>query len=56
MTINVIDQSETYLAGWSVKKGMRYITAWLSVADKENIWFKQQMVSRFGEDWDNDQD
>ncbi len=50
-TINVIDESETLLAGWWVRKGERYISSWLTITDRERLWFKEQMTNRYGKNW-----
>lgn len=54
MRVIIIDQSETLLAGWWTRKGERYISSWLTISDREKIWFKNRMVERFGENWDKD--
>jgi hypothetical protein len=56
MTINVTDESDTYLAGWWVRKGERYISSWLTIDQRQYNWFDREMIKRFGINWREDQE
>jgi len=56
MTINVIDESAIYIAGWWARKGERFISSWLSIEDREKTWFDNQMKSLYGENWRENQE
>lgn len=51
MTIRVMDQNETLLAGWGARKGERYISSWLTISDIERKWFEKQMTGLYGKNW-----
>ncbi len=56
MTINIIDESDTYLGGWWQRKGERFIASWLTIYETEKRWFESQMTLLHGRDWNREEE